>query len=221
MGVRTGVAAILGDGPVAAAIAHRLESARATVVRSTPGEAPAATVERAAAAGPLGVLVNCHHSSRSGSVEQLAESDWGACVAEALTATAVACRAALEPMRRQGYGRIVNLSDRQYLGAPGNAAVAASEAGVVSLTRTLALEAAADGITANCVVPGTIDVGQLSDLPEEQRERLRRLQPGGRFGTPEDVANAVLFFAAEESNYITGQTLFVCGGTSIYSSLSV
>ncbi|MBI4493192.1 MAG: SDR family oxidoreductase [Chloroflexi bacterium] len=221
MSIRACVAAVVGDGPVALAIANALESAGATVARSEPGEAPAAAVRRAAAAGSLGILVNCPRDGHPGKVDELGEAEWTASLAAALTATALACRAALGPMRQLGFGRIVNLSDRQYLGAPGNAAFAAAEAGVVSLTRTLALDAARDGITVNCVVPGTIDVGQLAQLPEQERERQRKLHPGGRFGSPDDVAHAVLFFADDESVYITGQTLFVCGGTSIYSSLSV
>ncbi len=77
-------------------------------------------------------------------------------------------------------------------------------------------------MTVNCVAPGYVDAGGTFDsLPEEERERLRRLHPGGRFGTPEEVAAVVRFFAADESSFITGQTLYVCGGTSLYSSLSV
>lgn len=221
MSIRDCVAAVVGAGPLSRAIADKLESPGVRVVTSAPGEGPEATVRRAADAGPLGILVNCFLDGRTGKVEDLQESDWSESLTAAVAATGLACRAALGPMREQQYGRIINVSDRQYLGAPGNAAFAAAQAGVVSLTRTLALEAARDGITVNCVVAGTIDVGQMEALPDEQRERLRKLQPVGRLGKPEDVANAVLFFASDESVYITGQVLFVCGGTSVYSSLSV
>lgn len=214
-------AVVVGDGPVAAAIASRLQAEGATVYRSAPEEPPEATVRRSAVAGPLGVLVVCTRNIRPGTVEQLGEADWTAVLSDVLVGTLLACRAALAPMRAAGNGRLVLVGDRAYLGTTGEAAFAASEAGVVSLARTLALEAASDGTTVNAVVPGAIDVGQMDALPEQQRERQRKLQPGGRFGTPDDVANAVLFFASEESDYITGQTLFVCGGTSVYSSLSV
>lgn len=221
MTLRSGIAVVVGDGPLAAAIAARLEAEGARVVRPRDGERGEEVVRRAAEQGPLEVLVTCFREARPGGVEQLGEADWARAVEATLIPTALACRAALGPMRERGYGRIVCVADRQYLGAPGNAAFGASEAGVVSLARTLALEVARDGITVNCVVPGTLDLGQLAELPEAQRERLRKLQPGGRLGTAEDVAGAVAFFAAEESRYITGQTLFVCGGTSLYSSFSV
>lgn len=221
MTLRNGIAVVAGDGPLAEAIAARLAADGARVVRPRNGEPAEETIRRAASEGPLEILVTCYREAPAGSVEALSATDWARALDATVTATALACRAALGPMRQQGYGRIVAVADRQYLGAPGRAALGAATAGVVSLARTLALEAARDGVTVSCVVPGTIDLGQLDELPEEQRERLRKLQPGGRFGTPEDVASAVAFFAAEESGYITGQTLFVCGGTSLYSSLSV
>ncbi|MDE3076214.1 MAG: SDR family oxidoreductase [Chloroflexota bacterium] len=214
-------AVVAGDGPIAAAIAERLESAGSALVRSAPGEPLPGCLDRAAAGGPLGVAVVCTRGSRSGSMDQLREEDWEAVVGDVLVNTALACRAALPAMRANGSGRLILVGDRACLGSAGDAAFAAAEAGVVSLARSLALEAGKDGVTVNTVVPGTIDVGQMAALPEDRRERLRKLQPGGRFGTPADVAEAVLFFASEESVYITGQTLFVCGGTSLYSSLSV
>ncbi len=214
---------VWGEGPLADAVAKQFVGDAACVARSRPGEEPAAGVARAVRElGRLDVLVTCPPLEReTGRVEDADATTWERLLDGALARQALACRAALPSMRAQQFGRIVTVADRAYLGAPGDAAFAAAAAGLVSLTRTLALEAGRDGITANCVVPGTIDVGQLAALSEAERERRRKLHPGGRFGTPDDVANAVRFFAADESDYITGQTLFVCGGTSVYSSLSV
>ncbi len=221
MTLRTYVAAVIGHGPVATAIAGTLGHSGATVVRPLPEETAEAVVARAASVGPLGVLVNCPGIGSSGRAEELTDADWADALTAVVTSTGLACRAALPAMRQQRFGRIVNLSDRQYLAAPGNVAFGAAAGGVVSLTRALALDAIKDGITVNCVVAGTVDVGQIAALTEEERERLRKLHPVGRLGSPEDVANAAMFFLSDESAYITGQTLFVCGGVSIYSSLSV
>jgi 3-oxoacyl-[acyl-carrier protein] reductase len=86
---------------------------------------------------------------------------------------------------------------------------------VISLTRTLALEMARYGITANCIAPALVDTPLFRGLKEEVQERLIKTIPARRIGTPEDIGNAALFLAADESSYVTGQTLYVCGGRSL------
>jgi 3-oxoacyl-[acyl-carrier protein] reductase len=127
-------------------------------------------------------------------------------------------QAALEGMRSRGFGRIVFVSSRAAMGAPTRSAYSATKAGVHGMARTWALELAASGITVNVVAPGPI----LTDnfwgvIPKgsEQQERMARNVPVGRLGSREDVAHAIEFFLDERSDFVTGQVLYVCGGTSL------
>jgi 3-oxoacyl-[acyl-carrier protein] reductase len=127
------------------------------------------------------------------------------------------CRAVLPGMLERSYGRIVNISSRAWLGGVGQANYSAAKGGVVSLTRSLAIEFAAHGITVNAVAPGIVDPPLFRGFKPEVQERLKKSVPAQRIGTAEDVAQAVLFFAARETSYITGQLLYVCGGRSLSS----
>ncbi|HJQ28022.1 MAG TPA: SDR family NAD(P)-dependent oxidoreductase [Rubrobacter sp.] len=128
------------------------------------------------------------------------------------------CQMAIPLMRRNGYGRIVNVSSVSgHAGTPGQANYAATKGGVVSLTRSLALEWASAGITVNAVAPGIVDTPLFRNFDDGLQEKLKRSVPVQRIGTPEDIAHAVVFFAQREASYITGQTLYVCGGRSLAS----
>jgi 3-oxoacyl-[acyl-carrier protein] reductase len=120
-------------------------------------------------------------------------------------------------MIEHGYGRIVNISSRAWLGGFGQANYSAAKGGVVSLTRSLAIEFAAKGVTVNAVAPGIVDTPLFGTFKEEVQERLKKSVPVQRIGTPEDIAQAVVFFASRASSYITGQLLYVCGGRSLSS----
>jgi 3-oxoacyl-[acyl-carrier protein] reductase/2-[hydroxy(phenyl)methyl]-succinyl-CoA dehydrogenase BbsC subunit len=127
-------------------------------------------------------------------------------------------KAVMPLMQRQGSGRVINLSSLDYLGLPGKLDKAAALSGLFGLTRAAALEAAPHQVTVNMVV-----MGELADaaLSEEENARRAGAVPVKRLATPDDIAYAVSFFASDAAKYVTGQTFFVCGGTSVYFSMSV
>lgn len=165
--------------------------------------------------GRIDILVNNVGIARDGWLAKMSEQDWDDVIDVNLKSQFLCCRAAAPAMMEQKYGRIVNITSRAWLGGPGQANYAASKGGVISLTRTLALELARFGITANCVAPALVDTPLFRGLKEEVQERLVKTIPAGRIGTPSDIGNAVLFLAADGSSYVTGQTLYVCGGRSL------
>ncbi len=132
---------------------------------------------------------------------------------------ALQCAQACVPgMRERGYGRIVNISSRAALGMKNRNAYAAAKGGMISLTRSWALELGPQGITVNAVAPGPIRTElyeRNNPMSEEERQRLATRIPVGRLGRPEDVAAAAAFFLSEDAGFITGQTLYACGGLSI------
>lgn len=165
--------------------------------------------------GRVDILVNNAGISKDRYLAKMSDEEWDDVLRVNLTAQFLTCRAAVPHMMEQRHGRIVNISSRAWLGGAGQANYSASKGGVVSLTRTLALELAKFQITANCVAPALVDTPLFQGLKEEVRERLTNSVPMGRVGTPADIANAVRFFASDESAYVTGQVLYVCGGRSL------
>jgi 3-oxoacyl-[acyl-carrier protein] reductase len=138
-----------------------------------------------------------------------------------LNAALTLVQAALPSMRAAGFGRIVLISSRAALGLATRTAYSATKAGMIGMARTWALELAPDGITVNVVAPGPIRETEMFHdvVPADsaREEALAAAIPVKRLGVPDDVAKAVMFFAASENSFITGQTLFVCGGSSIGS----
>jgi 3-oxoacyl-[acyl-carrier protein] reductase len=165
--------------------------------------------------GTVDILVNNAGIVRDGWVDQLQDDAWDAVLAVNLTGAFHCCRAVVPAMKERGYGRMVNVSSRSWMGNPGQANYSAAKAGLVGLTRTLALELVRFGITANAVAPGLIDTPLARGLPDKVRESLVRAQPGGRMGTAGEVAAVVAFLASQESSFVTGQVVNVCGGKSV------
>jgi NAD(P)-dependent dehydrogenase (short-subunit alcohol dehydrogenase family) len=161
------------------------------------------------------ILVNNVGMARDGWLVKMSEEDWDTVMTVNLKSQFLCCRAVAPHMMDQKSGRIINISSRAWLGGPGQVNYSASKGGVISLTRTLALEMARYGITANCIAPALVDTPLFRGLKEEVQERLVKTIPAGRLGTPEDLGNAALFLASDEASYVTGQILYVCGGRSL------
>jgi 3-oxoacyl-[acyl-carrier protein] reductase len=132
-----------------------------------------------------------------------------------LKGTFLCAQAALVRMRERGWGRVINTSSIGSLGNIGQANYAASKAGVIGLTRTLALEYAKYGITVNCIAPGAVMTPMLAGVPGPIRERITGQIPMGRIADPAEIAGVHAFLASEDAGYITGQVLFVDGGMSV------
>ncbi len=165
------------------------------------------------AEGGLQVLVNNAGITRDQLAMRLKDDDWDAVLDTNLKAVFRLCRAAIRPMMKQRYGRIVNVTS--VVGMSGNAGqanYAAAKAGVAGMTRALARELGSRAITVNCVAPGFIATDMTDALPEAQRAALLQQIPLGRLGTPEEVAHAVAFLASPGAGYITGAELSVNGG---------
>lgn len=170
-----------------------------------------------AAFGRIDILVNNAGLERAGTLRKLSESDWDVTVDVNLKGAFLCAQAVHARMVEQKYGRIISISSRAWLGGPGQAPYASAKAGLVGLTRTLALELGKNGVTANCIAPGIIHTPMWDQLPDKDKVFLLSKVPTGKLGTPNDIADAVMFFADEEAGFITGQVLYVCGGRSLYA----
>lgn len=174
-----------------------------------------------AARYPVRYLVNNAGANRPGPLEQATTEDLDYVMALTVRAAMVLIQAFTPGMRAAGFGRIVNISSRAILGKTQRTVYSAGKAALIGMTRTLCLELGADGITINAIAPGPV-ASELFDnghpIGSEKRQRVIDSIPVRRVGTPDDIARAAAFLLAPESGYITGQTLFVCGGTSVSGS---
>ena len=166
--------------------------------------------------GRVDILVNNAGVTRDGLMLTMKESDWDTVLDTNLKGAFQCMKAVYRPMMKQKYGRVVNLSS--IVGVRGNAGqanYAASKAGLIGLTKSMAKELAARNVTVNAVAPGFIATDMTAALPEKAREAMLASIPMGRLGQAEDVARAVAFFAGDESAYVTGQVLCVDGGMAV------
>lgn len=189
-------------------IARKVDITKADEVESAAGE----TVKTL---GEVRILVNNAGITRDGMFLRMDESDWDLVLAVNLKGAFLCTKAVARKMRKTG-GSIVNMASVVgIIGNPGQANYSASKAGLLGLTKTCARELARYGIRVNAVAPGYIDTEMTRRLAGDVREQVLANVPLGRYGTPEEVASAVAFLAGDESSYITGQVVRVCGGMAM------
>lgn len=169
--------------------------------------------------GAIDLLVNNAGIIRDNLIWNMPEEDFDLVIDINLKGTWMMCKEAAKLMKLQQKGRIVNIASRAWLGNKGQSNYSASKAGIVGLTRVLALELGKYNVCVNAIAPGLIDTPLTQGLREDVLEQLIQAQPTKSIGKPEDIANAVAFLGSYQTNFITGQTLYVDGGKSIGSNL--
>lgn len=166
--------------------------------------------------GPINILVNNAGITRDNLMLRMSQEEWDQVIATDLTSVFRLSRACIRDMVKARYGRIINIASVVgYAGNAGQANYAAAKAGMVALSKSLALEVASRNITVNCVAPGFIETDMTQRLSTEQREKLLSIVPMRRIGNPDDVASTVEFLSGENTSYITGATIHVNGGMYI------
>ena len=180
---------------------------------SVPDEVEGLVKRAVEAMGSVDVLVNNAGITKDGLAMRMSDEDWSSVIDVNLTATFRLCRAAIRGMMKARWGRIINISS--IVGTTGNAGqvnYAASKAGMVGMSKSLAAEVASRGITVNAVAPGFIGTAMTDKLNEAQKAAILGVVPAGRMGMPDEIAAAVLYLASVEAGYVTGATLHVNGG---------
>ena len=231
------VALITGaTGGIGGAIARKMKEAGATVVVSgrniakmdaefgdeyikipcdlaAEGGAVELVMETIDKAGKIDILINNAGITKDTLLMRMTDDQFDDVINTNLRSCFKMCRAAIMPMMKNRFGRIINMASIiGAIGGPGQANYAASKGGMIAMTKSIAAEVASRGITANTIAPGFIKTPMTDVLPEELKKTYLAQIPAGRFGEPEDIANACVFLASNEAAYINGQTLHVNGG---------
>lgn len=230
------------SGGIGGAIAKALHDAGATVclsgTRVEPLEALAAELERshvlpcnlsdadavaalpkqaADAMGSVDILVNNAGITRDNIFMRMSDDEWSQVLDVNLTSTMKLCKGVIRGMMKSRWGRIVNISSVVgATGNPGQANYAASKAGMVGMSKSIAYEVASRGITVNCVAPGFITTAMTDKLTDDQKSAILGQVPAGRMGDADEIAASVLFLASQEAGYLTGTTLHVNGGMAMF-----
>jgi 3-oxoacyl-[acyl-carrier protein] reductase len=172
--------------------------------------------EAEATMGGLDILVNNAGLTQDGLMLRMSDEQWSRVIEVNLTSVFRLSREAIKGMMKQRKGRIINITS--IVGVTGNAGqanYAASKAGIIGFSKSLAAEVATRGITVNCIAPGFIESPMTAVLNDKQREKILSEIPQGSIGSPQDIAAGVVFLASEEAKYITGQTLHINGGMTM------
>ncbi len=231
------VALITGaTGGIGGAIAKKMKEAGATVVvsgrniakmnaefddsyikipcdLSTDGGAVDLIMDTIEKAGKIDILVNNAGITKDTLLMRMTDEQFDDVINTNLRSAFKMCRAAIMPMMKNRFGRIINMASIiGAIGGAGQANYAASKGGIIAMTKSIAAEVASRGITANAIAPGFIKTPMTDVLPEELKKTYLSQIPSGRFGEPEDIANACVFLASDEASYINGQTLHINGG---------
>ncbi|WP_226550426.1 3-oxoacyl-[acyl-carrier-protein] reductase [Celeribacter naphthalenivorans] len=166
--------------------------------------------------GSVDILVNNAGITRDNLFMRMSDDEWESVLNVNLTSTMRLCKGVLRGMMKARWGRIVNISSIVgATGNPGQGNYAASKAGMVGMSKSLAYEVATRGITVNCVAPGFIATAMTDKLTDDQKDKINAQIPSARMGTPEEIAAAVLYLASQEAGYTTGTTLHVNGGMAM------
>ena len=170
-----------------------------------------------AAMGSVDILVNNAGITRDNLFMRMSDDEWSSVLEVNLTSTMRLCKGAIRGMMKARWGRIINISSIVgSTGNPGQANYAASKAGVVGMSKSIAYEVASRGITVNCVAPGFITTAMTDKLNDDQKSGILTQVPAGRMGEADEIASAVVFLASTEAGYMTGATLHVNGGMAMY-----
>ena len=164
--------------------------------------------------GGVHILVNNAGFPRDRYLVRMSEEDWDLVMEVMLKGAFLTCKAVMPKFIEQGWGRVINISSRAYLGNPTQANYSAAKAGLIGMAKALAIEQGRYGVTVNCVAPGFMETEMVQALPtyETIRERAVQMQPIKRVGRPTDIGDAVAFLASECASFITGEVLHVTGG---------
>jgi len=192
---------------------------RAHVLPCNLSDAEAVTAlpkQAAEAMGSVDILVNNAGITRDNLFMRMSDDEWQSVIDVNLTSTMRLCKGVLRGMMKARWGRIVNISSVVgATGNPGQGNYAASKAGMVGMSKSLAYEVASRGITVNCVAPGFIETAMTDKLTDDQKGAILGNIPAGRMGAPNEIGSAVLFLASNEAGYVTGTTLHVNGGMAM------
>ena len=222
-------------GGIGGAIANQMKAAGATVVvtgrdadkmskfddsyikiqsdLSLDGAAEKLIADTIEKAGRIDVLINNAGITADTLMMRMSDEQFDSVLNTNLRATFKMCRAAIMPMMKQRFGRIINMASIVgVVGGAGQTNYAASKGGIIAMTKSIAAEVGARGITANAIAPGFIKTPMTDVLPDELKAKYLEQIPAGRFGEPIDIANACVFLASDEASYINGQTIHVNGG---------